>query len=89
MKNAPREAGRSGHQTTAKSDGKTVAPAQDETHEARCRRCHRPLRTALAVAAGLGPICAMAAIARVPLRPGAVVDADQLSLPIEAVSVDV
>jgi len=29
--------------------------------EARCRRCHRPLRDARSVAIGLGPTCAKAA----------------------------
>lgn len=27
-------------------------------HEPRCRRCHRRLRTAPSVAAGIGPVCA-------------------------------
>jgi hypothetical protein len=46
----------------------------------RCRRCRRPLRSDLARAAGLGPICAMAAIARVPFRDPETGTVGQLSL---------
>jgi hypothetical protein len=54
---------------------------------ARCKRCNRPLRTELAVAAGLGPICAMAAIARVPLHVSGI-DVDQLALPLDEAVAD-
>ena len=78
----PKAAPESATKTTTAS----VDAGSDDTHEARCRRCHRPLHTALAVAAGLGPICAMAAIARIPRRGRKPAALDQPALPIEAVN---
>lgn len=63
----------------------TVSHAADVAAEPRCRRCHRVLYTPLAVAAGLGPVCAMAAIAHVDRRTRDTV-VEQYALPYEGVA---
>jgi hypothetical protein len=48
-------------------------------HTTRCQRCHRPLRTPISVAAGIGPRCARLAAAETAYTPAQVADAVELA----------